>query len=103
MLLKCNKYLKHTMYIYTYICLHAHAQAHMHKCICVHTGTHICSLIGLALAVLETENSCIICWQLQWEGGRNMFIILLMTVYCNHLRVQECWLTANGILTVFQV
>jgi hypothetical protein len=59
MLVKCNKYLKHI-----YICLHANAQVH----ICAHTGTHRCSLIGLALTMLETENSGIICWQLQWEG-----------------------------------
>jgi hypothetical protein len=48
-----------------YICLHAHAQVHM----CAHTGTRICCLIGLALTMLETENSCIIFWQLQGEGG----------------------------------
>lgn len=53
------------MHVHTYICLHAHAQVHM----CAHTDTHICSLIALALTMLETENSCIICWQLQWEGG----------------------------------
>lgn len=65
MLLKCNKYLKHTMYVHTYICLHACAQVHVFA----HTGTRICSLIALALTMLETENSCIISWQLQWEAG----------------------------------
>jgi hypothetical protein len=50
------------VYMDNYICLHAHAQVHMHA----HTDTHT---ISIALTVLETENSCIICWQLKWVGG----------------------------------
>jgi len=60
MLIKCNKYLKHAISV----CMH------MHKCTCVHTLVHAYAcLIGLALTMLETENSCIIFWQLQGEGG----------------------------------
>jgi len=51
------------LYLLACTCTSIHAQVH----VCAHTGTGICSLIGLALTMLETENSWIICWQLQWE------------------------------------
>jgi len=37
MLINCNKYLKHTMYVHTYICLHAYAQVH----VCTHWYTYM--------------------------------------------------------------